>query len=364
VTNQDTAVTIDVLANDTDVDGDALSVVSVTESRNGTIVINADNTITYTPTGDYFGVDSFQYMIDDGQDGQATAEVTITVNANSLGLVNGGFEEDLLGWEAIGDASSQTSDIGESPVAGQKQGMISTSNTLGGNIVVANLETFLGLAAGDINDVTVGTATAGSAMRQVISVSAGMQLTFSYNFLTNEATPDSNYNDFAFFSVVGPGVQQASLLADTYDGGFAASASVYKESTGYLTFTYTFTQAGQYTIGFGVSDARDTSYDSALLIDDISLQQPSASPEAALPESPTPQTPAGDTSTASSTSGKLASSKLSGSSTDSNQNLYQWSINPWTTTGGQDGDSKPGDCCVLATGWKWQDLVDAVLTGW
>lgn len=75
-------VTINVLSNDNDPDGDALSVVSVTDAANGGAVINGNGTITYTPGAGFTGTDSFQYTISDGKD-QATATVTVTVNANT-----------------------------------------------------------------------------------------------------------------------------------------------------------------------------------------------------------------------------------------------------------------------------------------
>jgi hypothetical protein len=79
-TDEDTGVTINVLANDTDVDGDALTVSSVTQPTNGTAVINADNTVTYTPNANFNGGDSFTYTISDGNGGSDTATVRITIN--------------------------------------------------------------------------------------------------------------------------------------------------------------------------------------------------------------------------------------------------------------------------------------------
>lgn len=80
-TNEDTSVTIDVVANDTDVAGDALAVISVTpSSAGGTVVING-NTVTYTPALNFFGTDTFTYTISDGDGGTAKALVTITVDA-------------------------------------------------------------------------------------------------------------------------------------------------------------------------------------------------------------------------------------------------------------------------------------------
>jgi subtilisin family serine protease len=79
-TEQGTAVTIPVLTNDTDVDGDALSVASVGTPENGSAVLNADDTITYTPAGTFIGNDSFTYTITDGS-ATDTATVTITVHS-------------------------------------------------------------------------------------------------------------------------------------------------------------------------------------------------------------------------------------------------------------------------------------------
>ncbi|WP_444994749.1 Ig-like domain-containing protein [Aliikangiella sp. IMCC44359] len=81
VTDEDTAIIIDVLANDSDPDNDSLSVSISTNPLNATLVVNADNTITYTPNNNYNGVDSFSYRVDDGRGGTFTSNVTVTVNA-------------------------------------------------------------------------------------------------------------------------------------------------------------------------------------------------------------------------------------------------------------------------------------------
>lgn len=73
-------IVIDVLANDTDVENETLSIVNVTNPLNGEVIINQDNTITYTPNNSYVGVDSFEYVITDGNNGFGTATVGITVN--------------------------------------------------------------------------------------------------------------------------------------------------------------------------------------------------------------------------------------------------------------------------------------------
>ena len=80
-TAEDTAKVIYVLANDTDPDGDALTVDSASDPAHGSTAVNADGTITYTPDADYNGPDSFGYTVSDGHGGTATATVHITVDA-------------------------------------------------------------------------------------------------------------------------------------------------------------------------------------------------------------------------------------------------------------------------------------------
>ncbi len=90
VANDDTAttvidapVTIDVLANDTDLDADALSIDSFTQGTSGVVSENPDGTLTYTPNAGFNGADTFTYTVTDGNGGTATASVDVTVNAPS-----------------------------------------------------------------------------------------------------------------------------------------------------------------------------------------------------------------------------------------------------------------------------------------
>ena len=79
-TPEDTAVTIDVLANDSDPELDPLTVDSVTQGTNGSVTTDG-STVTYTPNADWFGVDTFSYTVSDGNGGFASAQVTVTVTA-------------------------------------------------------------------------------------------------------------------------------------------------------------------------------------------------------------------------------------------------------------------------------------------
>jgi VCBS repeat-containing protein len=77
-TDENVPVDIDVLANDSDVDDDTLTVISVTDGANGTVAI-LDGSVRYSPNVGFAGEDSFTYTISDGNGGTATATVAVTV---------------------------------------------------------------------------------------------------------------------------------------------------------------------------------------------------------------------------------------------------------------------------------------------
>ncbi|MEV4509733.1 Ig-like domain-containing protein [Dactylosporangium sp. NPDC049525] len=79
VTAAATGTTFDPLANDTDADGDPLTVVGAGPPAGGTVVLTAAGQLTYTPGDGFRGADSFQYTVDDGHGGHSTATVNVTV---------------------------------------------------------------------------------------------------------------------------------------------------------------------------------------------------------------------------------------------------------------------------------------------
>ena len=76
-TAEDTAVTVNVLGNDTF--GAGANVTAVGAASNGSVVVNADNTVTYTPNVDYHGSDSFTYTVTTAAGNTETATVTVAV---------------------------------------------------------------------------------------------------------------------------------------------------------------------------------------------------------------------------------------------------------------------------------------------
>ncbi|GMQ49586.1 tandem-95 repeat protein [Vibrio sp. 10N] len=90
-------VTINVLANDSDGDGDALQVTSAS-SQLGTVSIENNQLVYQAPT-DFFGVDTLSYGISDGNGGTAFSNVSVNVNLASNDVVrNSSSGGSLGGW--------------------------------------------------------------------------------------------------------------------------------------------------------------------------------------------------------------------------------------------------------------------------
>ncbi|HLO92001.1 MAG TPA: HYR domain-containing protein, partial [Lentimicrobium sp.] len=85
-TDINTAVTINVLANDTDCANDLVpsTVINTSEPTHGTVVLNADGSFTYTPENDYTGSDSFTYTVCDAEGLCDEALVSITIEGTPV----------------------------------------------------------------------------------------------------------------------------------------------------------------------------------------------------------------------------------------------------------------------------------------
>jgi VCBS repeat-containing protein len=85
-TTEDTALTVadpGVLGNDSDPDGNPLSAVLVSGPSHGTLTLNPNGSLTYTPAAHYDGTDSFTYRASDGTLESNEAKVTLTVTATN-----------------------------------------------------------------------------------------------------------------------------------------------------------------------------------------------------------------------------------------------------------------------------------------
>ncbi len=78
-TAEDSQGQVDVLANDSDVDGDALSVAGSTDGAHGVVSCQPSGTCTYGPAANYAGADAFTYTVSDGNGGTDVGTVSVTV---------------------------------------------------------------------------------------------------------------------------------------------------------------------------------------------------------------------------------------------------------------------------------------------
>ena len=88
-TQQGVSLTItDLLANDSDADGNTLAIASVSVPTSGTATVVNSTTVQYVPAAGFVGIATFNYTITDANGGVATAQVTVTVTSSGGG--NGG----------------------------------------------------------------------------------------------------------------------------------------------------------------------------------------------------------------------------------------------------------------------------------
>ncbi|EDM72350.1 RTX toxins and related Ca2+-binding protein [Roseobacter sp. AzwK-3b] len=93
---EDGSVTIDVLSNDVDPEEDPLTVTQAS-AENGTVTVNDDNSLEYTPDPGFFGTDIITYEISDGFGNTDTGEVTVEVEeVPDAPVVDGTAGDDVL----------------------------------------------------------------------------------------------------------------------------------------------------------------------------------------------------------------------------------------------------------------------------
>ena len=124
-TLRDTTLSIPIarlLANDTDANGDTLSIAALSAPSNGTVAINGAN-VVFTPTSGYTGNAGFSYTVSDGQGGTSTAAaVALTVTAPATGAT-------LF---TTSDIPNATADSDASPVELGMKFVASSSGTITG----------------------------------------------------------------------------------------------------------------------------------------------------------------------------------------------------------------------------------------
>ena len=84
VIEDSTLTSTDVIANDTDIDGDTLSLTAVSTDGTGTVAVNSDGlSVDYTPAANFNGTETITYTVSDGTD-TSEGTFTVTVTSNDL----------------------------------------------------------------------------------------------------------------------------------------------------------------------------------------------------------------------------------------------------------------------------------------
>jgi len=215
-------------------------------------------------------------------------------------LVNGGFETgDFTGWQTIGDALVVDLSFGTPAAEGTYQALVTDAVRVdvthinfpfNGYFVTPSvpvfnsteqepspLEVFLNLPGLSLTNFATaisgtggafGTAFFGSAIKQSFAGDAGSFLLFRWNYLTNDAV-GTGCCDFSFLVLDGT----ISLLGSWSSPFSTSSTPFFFDETDYQLFATTLETGGTHTLAFGVVQTFDSIQNSALLVDNVSLNQ-------------------------------------------------------------------------------------------
>ena len=249
-TTEDTAVTIDVLGNDSDPDGDTLSIDSVTIPTNGTVAINADNTVTYMPGSDYNGSDSFTYTLIDGHGETDSAAVAVTVNpVNDAPTVDIDVEALIVDEGVVAGTAGAFADIDQGDTVGitASIGTITQTGSQSGTWTWS-----LATTDGPVQSQTVTiTATDSGAL----STEVTFDLTVNNVAPTVDAGPDATVDEGTAFTAPGsfsdPGTDTWIATVD-YDDGAGAQPLPLTGTA--FTLDHVYADHGTYTVTVTITD--------------------------------------------------------------------------------------------------------------
>jgi VCBS repeat-containing protein len=235
-TDEDIAKTITVLTNDTDTDGDTL-VVDLASAGHGSVVINGNGSLTYTPDPNFNGTDTINYRITDGNGGYSTASISVTINpindnptsttinnrsANDSDVINisiNSFFDDV-------DMRDQTPDVLTYLATGLPAGLMLDTNTgtISGTILRNASQDF----AGGVHSVIVtatdvaGLSTARTFSWTILNPSpialvdstTGNEDTIITGSLGNDTDPDGDPLTYDTSPVIAPAHGSVVILAN------------------------------------------------------------------------------------------------------------------------------------------------------
>ncbi|MCY1649160.1 Ig-like domain-containing protein [Caulobacter sp. SL161] len=188
--------------NDSDPDGDPLTLVSVTAPSDGSTWTNPNNYISYIPPVGWSGNASFYYTISDGRGGTAQSYVVVTVNPpppppppNSAPTANPGTTDPV--WQSTTAYVDPTSN---------------DTDPDGNTLTIQSIDSTY-CAYGMINGVSTCPSNVGSISR------SGNTLIYNAPFLSSSGTPGSNYMAFVVWYTISDsrgGTSQSYQIFNVY----------------------------------------------------------------------------------------------------------------------------------------------------
>lgn len=241
-TSRNRSVTIDVLANDSlgpANENQTATVTVPTQPANGTVTVNANNQLVFTPATDFVGTTTITYQLSDGVSTD-TATVDVTVNDFVSSVISGQlFVDQITNIRDVIDNGADpvrngVRDSGEAALGGVAVRLVSSAseNLLGEDIditVVTNLDgeyTFEDVAPGTyrvIYNLPSGAVAAGEAVDGVIPVVIGSE---------GGASPVGN---FAFATLGEAGQGNSSILSTNTNGSSELPEGVEYGEGGFIT---------------------------------------------------------------------------------------------------------------------------------
>ena len=151
-------------------------------------------------------------------------------------------------------------------------------STLAEPFPTGDVEAFLGLTSGALDELDNGFITTGSAIRVDFPGQNGGQLTFDWNFITDEFPQEfTTVNDFAFLTITSDFTSPEVIeLADVAGGTmFPSSQTEFSFESGFMTFSSNqltaLPSSENYTLGIGTMNVGDDVVTSVTAIDNIRL---------------------------------------------------------------------------------------------
>ncbi|WP_374158958.1 Ig-like domain-containing protein [Mycobacterium sp. G7A2] len=248
-TDEDIPLSGNVLANDTDAEGDSLSATLVAGPTHGTLVLNSDGTFTYTPDADYTGNDSFTYAAGDAALTD-TALVTVSITSvNDVPVATGDSfttDEDtpLSGNVLTNDTDVDGDSLTPTLVDGPTHGELVLNNdgtftyTPDADYTGADSFTYTatdGTATSAVSTVSITvTAVNDTPVATDDSVTTNEDTQLTGNVLTNDT--DTEGNTLTATLVTGPSHGALTLNAD---GTFTYTPTTNYHGTDSFTYTAT-----------------------------------------------------------------------------------------------------------------------------